>query len=156
MKTTTQTSPVHPYSQCHWTTRRLLMLPPIAAALTLQAAQYGDFEYALSGGEIAITGYAGSNSDVSIPETIDGYPVTRIGEDAFRGRTELTSVTIPDGVTFVGNETFSGCSNLKRVYFEGAAPQFGGDSCANCLAVVCYRTATSGWGPEVAGRPTAL
>ena len=44
--------------------------------------------------------------------------VTSIGEDAFRGCTGLTSVTIPDSVTSIGRYAFSGCTNLTSVVFE--------------------------------------
>ena len=39
---------------------------------------------------------------VTIPSTLGGKPVTRIGEDAFYNCFGLTSVTIPDSVTSIG------------------------------------------------------
>ena len=50
-----------------------------------------------------------------IPETIEGYPVTTIGNFAFDNCTGMTSVIIPDSVTTVGGAAFSGCSNLTSV-----------------------------------------
>ena len=41
--------------------------------------------------------------------------VTSIGEDAFYGRSGLTSVTIPDSVTSIGRYAFSGCDNLTSI-----------------------------------------
>ena len=46
------------------------------------------------------------------------YKVTAIEENAFRDCTTLTSVTIPSGVTSIGNSAFSGCDNLTTVMFE--------------------------------------
>ena len=41
--------------------------------------------------------------------------VTNIGEDAFCGYKNLTSVTIPDSVTSIGSSAFDGCTGLTSV-----------------------------------------
>ena len=41
--------------------------------------------------------------------------VTEIGFDAFSGCTGLTSITIPNGVTSIGNDAFHGCTELKYI-----------------------------------------
>jgi hypothetical protein len=55
------------------------------------------------------------DGDVTIPQkvTIDGtdYDVTEIGDGAFQGA-DITHVAIPDGVTKLDNEAFSGCQGL--------------------------------------------
>lgn len=51
-----------------------------ASAKTLK---YGDFEYEINGSEVTITKYVGDDSDVYIPDYIDGRKVTKIGNYAF-------------------------------------------------------------------------
>ena len=41
--------------------------------------------------------------------------VTSIGNSAFNGCTNLTSITIPDSVTNIGEWTFRGCTNLTNI-----------------------------------------
>jgi hypothetical protein len=53
-----------------------------------------------------ITKYAGHGGPISIPSTINGQRVTRIGNLAFSDN-KLTSVTIPNGVTSIGESAFS-------------------------------------------------
>ncbi len=56
-----------------------------------------------------------TDANVVIGEYIDGYKVTGIEDGAFYGLTNITSVTIPDGVTSIGVDAFMYCSNLMCV-----------------------------------------
>ena len=58
----------------------------------------------------------GSPHPVRIPTTIQNLPVKEIGDRAFRGK-DITSVIIPEGVTKIGNYSFSSCSYLSSVTF---------------------------------------
>lgn len=68
---------------------------------------------------VTITKYTGTESTVILPSTISGWPVTKIGEDAFQDNTTITSVTIPASVTEIGSNAFAGCTNLTSVHYAG-------------------------------------
>ena len=75
-----------------------------------------DWDYwVLYDGTIEINRYNGGDSDLIIPETIDGYTVTSINGNAFANNNDLTSVTIPDSVTDIGSGAFQFCENLTSV-----------------------------------------
>ncbi|MDR0377804.1 MAG: leucine-rich repeat domain-containing protein [Spirochaetaceae bacterium] len=57
-------------------------------------------------GGIEITGYAGTGGHVVIPSTIGRWPVSAIGDRAFRGK-RLTGVTLPDTIITIGSDAFS-------------------------------------------------
>ena len=64
------------------------------------------FTYEINGESVTITGYTGSEGNVTIPSEIEGKPVTAIGERAFSQNKTLTSVAIPDSVTGIGDYAF--------------------------------------------------
>lgn len=63
--------------------------------------------------------YNGNDTVVVIPPTINSWPVTKIGEDALKDNTTITSVTIPGSVTEIGANAFAGCTNLTSVTYGG-------------------------------------
>lgn len=68
---------------------------------------------------VTITKYTGKESTVILPSTINSWPVTKIGEDALKDNTTITSVTIPASVTEIGSNAFAGCTNLTSVTYGG-------------------------------------
>ncbi len=55
------------------------------------------------------------DTDVMIPDSYKGLPVTGIEERAFKDCKSLKTVYIPDSVTSVDQEAFSGCTGLTSV-----------------------------------------
>ena len=53
-----------------------------------------------------------------------GDSVTSIGDAAFYGCTSLSSVTIPDSVTSIGGYAFYKCTSLTNVYYTGTQAQW--------------------------------
>jgi len=82
----------------------LCCLPSLLAS----AAVEGDWQYTLYDGDTtaAITGYTGIDTDITIPSTIAGKPVTRIGSNAFVDKTTIHSVIIPDSVLRIESGAF--------------------------------------------------
>ena len=76
------------------------------------------FTYEINGESVTITGYTGSEENVTIPSEIEGKPVTAIGYRAFDENNTLTNVTIPASVVSIGSSAFIDCKNLSSVTFE--------------------------------------
>ena len=79
-----------------------------------------------------ITGYNNASSIVSIPKTIDGYTVVKIGGNAFQNKTGITVVTIPDTVTEIGYGAFEDCTNLVKVDIADSVTKIGSCTFQNC------------------------
>ncbi|NBD27734.1 leucine-rich repeat domain-containing protein, partial [Paenibacillus glycinis] len=77
----------------------------LAQVHPVRADAEGDFTYILTENAATVTGYTGSATDVIIPATLGGAPVTVIGRAAFDDK-GLTSVVIPDTVTTLSTYAF--------------------------------------------------
>lgn len=66
-------------------------------------------------GGITITSFIGDDTNIIIPEKIEGKDVTHIGSNAFRGRDNMISVTLPDTVIEIGTAAFAECDSLTTV-----------------------------------------
>lgn len=67
-------------------------------------------------GTLTVTGYEGEDTELEIPEVINGKTVSAIGDGAFRDNAALTSVAFPTTLTRIGADAFNGCVNLSRPY----------------------------------------
>lgn len=80
----------------------------------VESVEGSDFEYSIvkiSGEEtwyVTINKYTGSNSQVVIPETIDGYPVVKLRNSAFEGCSFVTDIQFPDTLRLVLFDDFNG------------------------------------------------
>lgn len=54
----------------------------------------------------------------------ENYSVTSISQHAFSGRRKLTSIEIPESVTEMGDDAFSGCVKLNKVIYAGTIDQW--------------------------------
>jgi len=75
-------------------------------------------------GTITITGYTGNGGAVAIPNMIDGYPVTGIGDYALECCTNLTSVSFGYSITNVGLAPFLYCSGLTNITVAANNPNY--------------------------------
>ena len=102
-------------------------------------ASYGDYEYDYTinteDGTATITKFRAlvdGSYDITIPTDFGRFPVTAIGDDAFRGCSALKKVTIPQSVTSIGDSAFAGCHNLDSVTIKDAATSIGSRAFTEC------------------------
>ncbi|MFA9196924.1 MAG: leucine-rich repeat protein [Aliarcobacter sp.] len=91
-----------------------------------------DFTYTTTGGKVTITGYTGTSGVLVIPATIGGNPVTGIAGGAFLGRTDLSSVTIPESVTSIAGSAFKDCRNLISMIIPNSVTSLGSFAFSGC------------------------
>lgn len=79
-------------------------------------------------------------TSVALPST-----VTQIGKLAFYGCRNLSSLTLPDSLTMVEDYAFAKASGLGTIAFKGSAPLFGAGVFADVSAEVRYPAEDSTW-----------
>ena len=118
---------------------RVILPAVLLAALLLTAAAAaetaGDFEYELVDGLATVTGYTGTESALTVPASLNGSPVTAIGELAFAGCYGLVSVTLPEGITDIGDSAFFNCDSLTSVSLPDSLVRLSADAFQGCTAL---------------------
>ena len=69
----------------------------------------------LADGTVEIRSYTGHRRYITIPDEIDGKPVTAIGLGAFQNETRLREVHLPQNLKTIGDMAFEGCTNLAQI-----------------------------------------
>ena len=93
---------------------------------------------AISGtGEIEDYSWSSSpwNDDTSIKKVIIQNGVTYIGDCAFEGCSSLTEITLPEGVTSIGEYAFSGCSSLSEIILLKGVTSIGEYAFSSCISL---------------------
>ena len=97
-----------------------------------QIIDEADFEYSVTQGEITITKYLGTNTNVVIPATIKDLPVTAIGNNAFQGDENLQTIELPKGLKTIGDWAFAE-SGLTKIKIPESVLEIGENAFINCI-----------------------
>ena len=114
-----------------------------AVLLLLPLGVQAQFTFTTNNGAITITGYTGAGGDVTIPDTINGFPVTGIGQDAFYQIDGLTSVTIGTNVTTIGTNAFFQCTSLAGATIPGSVTNIGPGPFVDCQSLTVISVSAS-------------
>lgn len=105
--------------------------------ITASAAdKYEDLYYSIENNEVYINNcFSYNKSEIVIPETIQGYPVTKIKSGAFSGCYGLVKVVIPNTVKFIDLLAFDGCFRLESVNIPASVSYIGQTAFNYCKAL---------------------
>ena len=91
------------------------------------------FTYEVTNNQATVTGYNNSNiTSLYLPESLGGYPVATIGNNAFSNYANLTTVVIPNSVTKINAGAFLACKNLSNVTLSKSLEEMGAYAFGDC------------------------
>lgn len=108
--------------------------------------RFQEYEYEIENNKIKITGVSWDNIAVEVPEEIDGFEVTEIGDYAFSRAIEdggkdkfatspIEEVIFPKSIVKIGRYAFYNCRDLKRIQFYNTLKDIGAGAFTGCHKV---------------------
>ena len=95
----------------------------------------GETTYEIQNDEVSVKDGSKLSGNVEIQTTVvindQTYKVTSIADNAFKGNTAITSVTIPNSITQIGANAFEGCTSLSEINIGNAVSSIGSKAFAN-------------------------
>jgi len=123
-----------------------VLLSAAGHAQTTGTTSDGFVYLAAANKQVSITGYTGTATVLTVTGTISvsgtNLPVTSIGESAFTSNSNLTSVTIPEGITSIESAAFLGCQNLGTITIPSTVTNIVSNALRNCLALTAISMPT--------------
>ena len=62
-----------------------------------------------------LKGYVGNETDIVLPEEVNGVTITTVWGNAFKDNTAITSIKVPESYTTLAGSAIKGCTSLKNV-----------------------------------------
>jgi hypothetical protein len=93
------------------------------------------FKLSIADGSVRISGYKKNDTIVEIPETIDGHPVMKIGDGAFKDHGNIESILLPSSITEIGANAFRGCIKLESIVLPEAVESIGHSAFGECTSL---------------------
>ena len=111
-------------------------LLPFGAEAASETVRKGTLTYRIENGEATLTDCETYESGaLTVPDTVNGCPVTAIGSYAFNGCKKLTEIFLPSTVTSIGDSAFSFCEALTGFEFPESVTSVGDGAFSYCKSL---------------------
>lgn len=113
-------------------------------ALPSFALSYNNFTYEIIDESVVITGYTGSETEITVPSQIDGLNVEKVNDYAFKDNKNIISIIVSSGVKDIGAGAFENCTALKTISLPDTIIHIGEKAIYN----TAYYNNKSNWKPK--------
>ena len=112
-----------------------LLVLAAAAGRAQETVVIDGVKYLLDGGKASVMQQTGLTGDIVIPETVrhdnTDYTVTTVQDNAFSGN-DITSISLPNTVSVMGEACFESCSRLESVTLPAGLTSLGNSCFYDC------------------------
>lgn len=122
----------------NWKRIAVILVAVMALTCLFSACSYEAFEYKLSDDKSYYTLVRMKTSivsEVELPEKYSGKLIKAIGNNAFAGNTNLTSISLPASVESINDGAFKGCTNLKEITLPASVKSIGESAFEGCSSL---------------------
>ena len=118
--------------------QKQLPITLLALLLALPITLLAQLHHQVTDGNVTITGYTPPGGDeaeayeVVVPAMLEGFPVTRIGEEVFAYCWGMTNISLPLGLLDIGPSAFVGCSALTVLTIPAGVTNIGQSAFEDC------------------------
>ena len=93
------------------------------------------YKYDKYDGTAAVTGCDDSATEITINPKFNGHAVTKIAYSAFKDKSALKKVTIPDSITSIAGYAFYGCTGLTSITIPNSVTSIEGSAFEGCTGL---------------------
>ncbi len=119
--------------------KKILLTLLICASLVLVACSPSSgtesLYYVTSDGAISYVRGKSLRGDITIPKNVNGQDVKTIADRGFEECNEITSITIPEGISAIGKLAFIDCTSLKSITIPDSVTEIGKEAFSGCRAL---------------------
>ncbi len=109
----------------------------------VESRENDTFSYDIYDDHVVLTGYKGDSAYVTVPDKIDGLPVTVIGGLAFYYGVPVENVNLPETVTELAENAFYYCRSLRHLELPDSVVKLG-DKCFSWCSSLTVLTLPTG------------
>ena len=82
-----------------------------------------------------ISAYTGSDAEITIPASIGTNEIVGINYAVFKDNSDITSVTLSEGIVYIESDAFKGCTNLKTVVLPSSLTLIDSGAFEDCASL---------------------
>lgn len=112
-----------------------LLYPALTACAEDNIPDGLSYDLSADGSGVVITKWSDSATEVVIPATIEGLPVTGIASWSFNGCESVEKVTLPDSIKVISNNSFSRCTKLAYINIPDGVTNIGDGAFSSCTSL---------------------
>lgn len=104
-------------------------------SLSTMATPISDFSYTTIDKRVTIHAYRRNDPTVTVPNDINGVPVTTIAPFAFENKAFITTLNLPANLKVIGDDAFNNCQFMTGVTLEQGLTTMGKNAFRECHAL---------------------